>query len=603
VVSLTPRLFDTLLYLVQNPERLVTRDELENAVWGGRVVEEGNLQKAISSLRKALLADGAAAGLIVTVPGRGFRFAVPVEFEPEAAEAAVPALLASTAISASATSPRPARLRLAWAAAGLGAAAVAVAFGVSWYHASRPAPFAPPPHSVAVMAFTNLSGDRAQEYFSDGLSEELIDGLGRIGGLRVPARLSSFSFKGKSATAPEIARKLDVGAVLEGSVRRNGKRLRITAQLVDGRTGYAIWSLRFDRDQADILKVQEEIAGAVMQSLQLSLLGEAATQFGLGGTDNAAAFDAYLRARKLGMGDDVPAYKAELAALGEALRLDTNYAMARTRRALLLRFVSDTESTADADFPAATLDLALQEADRAISLAPDLGLAHAARGEIMAEMLVFDAAAAELSRALQLAPNDGDTARVAAINLFELAPPASRMQALESVKRAASLDPLSANGYLNLVVADYLARRYDDALAAQRHAAELLPAMATMDMFQYGAIEIAKGNAEAARGACARERDFAEEECLALAYAALGKPLDSAAHLAKAQAVRGDNDAFAYAEIFAQSGNQTEALRWLDTAFLKRSSMLMDICNNPLLDPVRDTPHFDELVRRLNFPR
>ena len=158
--------------------------------------------------------------------------------------------------------------------------------------------FAPPPHSIAVLPFVNMSGDKEQEYFSDGLTEELLNSLAEINELQVAARTSAFSFKGKDNDIGTIARKLNVGAVLEGSVRRSAHTIRITAQLINAVTGFHLWSKTYDRDLGDVLKLQTEIATAVAEALKVTLLGDVAAKIELGGTHNPAAFDAYLRASK-----------------------------------------------------------------------------------------------------------------------------------------------------------------------------------------------------------------------------------------------------------------------------------------------------------------
>jgi len=158
--------------------------------------------------------------------------------------------------------------------------------------------FNPPPHSIAVLPFVNLSGDKEQEYFSDGLTEELLNSLSEINELQVAARTSAFSFKGKDADIGTIARKLNVGAVLEGSVRRSANTIRITAQLINAVTGFHLWSKTYDRGLGDVLKLQTEIATAVASALKVTLLGDVAAKVELGGTRNPAAFDAYLRGAK-----------------------------------------------------------------------------------------------------------------------------------------------------------------------------------------------------------------------------------------------------------------------------------------------------------------
>src|ERR1700722_1487237 len=166
--------------------------------------------------------------------------------------------------------------------------------------AGAPAAFAPPPHSIAVLPFVNMSGDPKQDYFSDGLSEELLNSLSSVRDLRVAARTSSFFFKGKEVDLADVAHKLNVGAVLEGSERKGGGHVRITAQLINAETGFHIWSHTYDRDLKDILKLQTEIATAVTTSLQATLMADTAATIELGGTQNPKAFDAYLRGKNAG---------------------------------------------------------------------------------------------------------------------------------------------------------------------------------------------------------------------------------------------------------------------------------------------------------------
>jgi TolB-like protein len=160
------------------------------------------------------------------------------------------------------------------------------------------APFAPPPHSIAVLPFVNISGDKEQEYFSDGLTEELLNSLSRINELQVAARTSAFYFKGEHVDLSTVAHKLNVASVLEGSVRRSGHTIRVTAQLNNAVTGYHLWSQTYDRDMSDVLKLQTDIANAVANALKVTLLGDVAGRIEVGGTRNPAAFDAYLRGFK-----------------------------------------------------------------------------------------------------------------------------------------------------------------------------------------------------------------------------------------------------------------------------------------------------------------
>jgi TolB-like protein len=208
---------------------------------------------------------------------------------------------------------------------------------------ASPIAFAPPPHSIAVLPFVNLSGDKDQEYFSDGLTEEVLNSLAEIDGLQVAARTSAFSFKGQDNDIDTIARKLNVGAVLEGSVRRSAHTIRITVQLINAVTGFHLWSKTYDRDLGDVLKVQTDIATAVAGALRVTLLGDVAAKVELGGTRNPAAFDAYLRGAK-----EFGSSPIAIAAYSEAIRLDPNYALAFAARSIALSGSAQEAATAQA---------------------------------------------------------------------------------------------------------------------------------------------------------------------------------------------------------------------------------------------------------------
>ena len=208
--------------------------------------------------------------------------------------------------------------------------------------------FSPPPHSIAVLPFVNLSGDKDQDYFSDGLTEELLNSLAEINELQVAARTSSFSFKEHPDIAT-VAHKLNVGAVLEGSVRRSANTVRVTAQLINAVTGFHLWSKTYDRDLGDVLRLQTEIATAVASALKVTLLGDVAAKVEVGGTRNPAAFDAYLRGAKAYSsrheGRDL---HAAIAAYTEAIRLDANYALAFAARSIAFSYYAGEAETPEA---------------------------------------------------------------------------------------------------------------------------------------------------------------------------------------------------------------------------------------------------------------
>src|SRR6202042_2645554 len=243
------------------------------------------------------------------------------------------------------------------------------------------AAFAPPRHSIAVLPFVNMSGDEDQEYFSDGLTEELLNSLSEINELQVAARTSAFSFKGKDTDIGTIARKLNVGAVLEGSVRRSANTIRITAQLINAVTGFHLWSKTYDRDLGDVLKLQTEIATAVAGALKVTLLGDVAAKIELGGTHNPAAFDAYLRAAKgfqsRHQDKEIP---TAIVAYTEAIRLDPNFALAFSGRSIALTTYAGNEATGAAVREG--YERAESDARQAVALAPGLAEGHLALANV-----------------------------------------------------------------------------------------------------------------------------------------------------------------------------------------------------------------------------
>jgi TolB-like protein/Flp pilus assembly protein TadD len=460
------------------------------------------------------------------------------------------------------------------------------------------ATFAPPPHSIAVLPFVNMSGDKEQEYFSDGLTEELLNSLAEINQLQVAARTSSFSFKGKDIDIGTIARKLNVGAVLEGSVRRSGNTVRITTQLINAVTGFHLWSHTYDRDLGDVLKLETEIAGDVASALKVSLLGEEAARIELGGTRNPAAFDAYLRARKahLAAHGNIDRQTA-IAAYTQAIGLDPNYALAYANRSVAL-----SEYAGDASGPAIreSFDKAQADAQEAIALAPDLAEGHMALAyyfEIGA--LNFTQANEEYERALALAPGNARVLQV----YGRFASIMERSEAgIAALRRAVVLDPLNRDSRRSLGRVLYFGRQNKEAIAALEDALALDPEDPTAHAFR-GVTYYALSDLERARASCESEPDeWRNQWCLAITYNKLGRHADAEAELAKIKAALGDAAAYQYATIYAQWGNVPRALEWLDTALRLRDPGLELLKTDPILDPLRQEPRFQAVMRELRFP-
>ena len=460
------------------------------------------------------------------------------------------------------------------------------------------AAFNPPPHSIAVLPFVNMSGDKEQEYFSDGLTEELLNALARINELQVSARTSSFAFKGKNVDIGTIARQLNVGAILEGSVRRSGHRVRVTAQLNNAVTGFHLWSQSYDRDLGDVLKLESDIAGSVVRALKVTLLSDAAARIEIGGTRNPAALDAYLRGMHTlaGANNGTDLLNA-ISGFTDAARLDPGYAQAFAARSLIYNDYAANWATGSGVQEG--LRKAEADARRALALAPDLALAHLALADLCVSTFELQCADDEYARAGAIEP--GDVTYLMHYGLF--ATQMGRTEAgLAATRQAIRLDPVSAGPHAGLGYVLYLARQHEEALAAYER--ELILAPDDPAVLAYvGLADYALGRLEAARASCAREVDQVDTlVCLAVTYNRLGRNADARSTLAKFMKLRGDADAYAYAEIYAQWGDTISALGWLDKAVRLRDTGLILLKTDPLMDPLRHEPRFQAALKALQFP-
>jgi TolB-like protein/Tfp pilus assembly protein PilF len=523
---------------------------------------------------------------------------------------------AAARVGAAATIPRPAASLWRSKAALLGAIAVVV-IALGYFVANRlvfstrepvvgpptaPAAkitsataFNPPAHSIAVLPFVNLSGEASQGYFSDGLTEELLNSLAQINELQVAARTSSFSFKEHPDIA-SVAHKLNVGAVLEGSVRRSAHTVRVTAQLINGVTGFHLWSKTYDRDLGDVLKLQTEIATAVAGALEVTLLGDVAAKVELGGTRNPAAFDWYLRGAKLYSsvreGKDFP---AAISAYTEAIRLDPHYALAFAARSMALAIYT---SNASGKAAREGFDKARADARQSLEIAPDLAQAHLALASVWDHTLEFTRANNEYELALALAPGNAQVLKLSGLFAAYM----GRFEAaLAAIHRAEVLDPIADPGRFYLGSALYLARRYEELIAVYTQVISLAPDF-NETYAERGFAYYALGDLNSARASCETKPDFwFSQQCLAMIYDKIGRHADADVELTKLK-VNGDAAAYQYATIYAQWGNNQKALEWLETALRLRDPGLVRLKVDPLLDPLRKEPRFQALLRESKFP-
>ena len=492
----------------------------------------------------------------------------------------------------------------------LAALGLIVGGGALWYYlraADAPAPItksavlaeAPSEKSIAVLPFVNMSGEADQEYFSDGISEQLLYLLAKIPELRVISRSSAFSLKGKEIEVPEVARRLGVTHVLEGSVRKAGNHVRVDAQLIDARSDTQLWSETYDRELTDIFKVQDEITLAVVHQLKLALLKD--TLPAQGTTSNPEAYNAYLRGRFYwNEGDPTDLEKARQN-FERALEVDPNYALAHAAMAdyySALPFYSS--SRPDEVFPKAKEAVA-----RALELDGRLPEAHAALAYIRAW---YDWDWRDAGKEFELAlAGDPNNANLQHRYSRYLSCVGRTEEALIHMQRARELDPLSLIIQANVGVIHYFGRHYDETLRQLQQVATADPEF-PVAQWGMGLAREQMGDMDGAIASFDRAAELTERgtnvlASLGHAYALSGKP-DEARKILKELAARAKQryvPAYQVALVYAGLGDKDTAFAFLDKAFDERSTLLTYLKMDPRFDSLRGEPRFKAMLRRLNF--
>jgi TolB-like protein/Tfp pilus assembly protein PilF len=447
--------------------------------------------------------------------------------------------------------------------------------------------------SIAVLPFLDLSEAKDQAYFADGLSEELIDLLAQIQSLEVIARTSSFYFKGKDVPIPEIAAKLGVAHVLEGSVRRSGDTVRVTAQLIRADSGVHLWSQTYDRDMKDIFQVQDEIAAAVVAALKLKLLP---TQQVVDPyrSDIAEAYNQYLLGREFGRRGDLPNIERAVGAYRKAATLDPQYAVAYVGLAFAETLMANYTQDASG------FRRAHDAVERALRLAPQLADAYRARASLRLETLDFAGARADGEKALTLAPGDS---RVQSLYGVGLAAFGRLPEAIAAMDRAVGLDPLNSFAWANLglfltVNGDYPAARgaLDRALAINPDDFASHLALAQLDMLE-GRLEDARREYQQHGGESLRRMGEAMIEH------ALGHEHESQQALKDLTAKHAKDMAYQVGDVYAWLGDNDKAFEWLDRAYQQRDSGLNGVQYDPLLAHLHEDPRYQALLRKLQLSR
>jgi len=458
---------------------------------------------------------------------------------------------------------------------------------------------AKPLNSVAVLPFKNLSGDPAQDYFSDGLSEELRTTLSASAQLQVTAQTSSSSDRFKGLEPRAIAARLGVAHLLDGSVRRNGNILRIAAQLIDGTSGVEQWAQSFDRNAADVFAVQSEIANLVTDALAAKLSTDSTKPGGrAGSTNNPAAFDAYLRGKALyRLAASETSDRNALAAFERAITLDPAYAAAHAGRSRVLTVIAN--NYASGGQLKAQYDMAIEAARNATRLAPDLAEAQSALGfALLNGRLDLKAAAVPYQKSFELGFGNADilsgfanfAARIGKID-----------DAQRAIGRAQKLDPLNPAVFRNAGLIEYSARRYADAFPKLRTALSLNPKAIGVYVI-LGDINLVQGKPAEAIAAYDQEPGaLGRLRGLAVARFKTGDPEAAKAAMAKLVADFGDNSLYQQGQVLAQWGQPNDAILALQRAYAAGDSGLVQLQSDPLLDPLRDDRRFIEIRQNLGF--
>lgn len=599
-VPLTPKAFEALLVLVRNAGHLVTKEDLLRQLWPDTFVEEGNLAKHVSLLRSALAKRGNGQEYIETVPKIGYRFTGAVTGNSKAAPAAEGAALPARRASG----PYRSRRWAIWLNAALALlAALVLARSRDWVH--WPTGTAGPSiHSIAVLPLENISGDPSQEYFADGMTDELITDLGKMGELRVVSRTSVMQYKGVHKPLRQIGRELNVDVVVEGTVLRSGNRVRITAQLIETRADRHLWAGSYEDDAQDVLRLQGEVASEVTAQIRVRVTRQERALLSNSRVVDPEAHEACLKARYLWSERTPEGLQKAIEYFNEAIRRDPNYAPAYAGLAGVYGVLSDHDLLP----PREAFPMAKAAALKALAIDDTLSEAHTCLAWTE-EGYDWDTVRAEkeFQRAIKLNPNYA----IAHFRYSRLLYDRGRLdESLREAKQAVDLDPLSMSTASNLGDVYYFARRYDEAIEQHRKAVGLHPGASEPRqdlMLDY--------LAEGMHAAFITETQHwlvvsgSSEKSSAEAAAAIAR-LDAADYRGAlrvliSQAIAQRKAAYTspvwIAILCARRGDKDKALDWLEQAYDDRDDTLPSMKVEPAFDTLRSDPRFQDLLRRVGL--
>jgi TolB-like protein/DNA-binding winged helix-turn-helix (wHTH) protein/Flp pilus assembly protein TadD len=624
---------EILVLLVEHKDEIVTRDEIVSRIWGKGVFldTDNSIRGAIRKLRQALRDDAECPRFIQTVTGQGYRFiapAAPVEEEnraPSPEASTVPTSEQNLASEPNGWLPTPGlrsvgeqkdrtaaklpaengqgqRNWLAHRWLLLGAVSLLVLVAATAYILARSSSAhakGPKITSLAVLPLKNLSGDPAQEYFADGMTEEVIGRLAMIRGLRVISRTSAMQFKDTRLSAPEIARKLGVDALVEGSVIREGNHIRVHAQLIRASTDEHFWSETYDRELGDALTLESEVAQSIAQRVEVTLTGEERARLIAARPVSPEVYESYLQGL-VAKGNSRAEVERRIAYFDEAIRKDPTFAPAYVGLADAYGKLGTVFVGAP---PSETRPKVISAARKALELDPDLADAHVLLASMYIRQWKWAEAEAEYRRALDLNPNDA-----AAHNGFSdwLLCHGRMEEALAWARRARDLDPLGPSGH-TIGWTLFNAHRYDEAIREFRNALAARPD----DEFPLAPLGWAlfyNHQAEEAirvweKAAAVTDRSPGIISTLIWAYARTGRRADALRLLGelKKRQQAGYVPAGAFVTAYLGLGDNNQAFAWLERAYQEQSNILIYSKVFPPYDSLRGDPRFQDLVRRVGL--
>jgi TolB-like protein/DNA-binding winged helix-turn-helix (wHTH) protein/Flp pilus assembly protein TadD len=592
-IALTPKVFQTLLLLIERPGQLVTKDEFVRRLWPDTFVEDAALAENISRLRRAL-GDTRVPALIVTVPKRGYRFAPQVTVtkpnaEPDADEA-----------RATARRRRHSLMIAALLVCGVIVGSALVA-GVWWRDGSES-----PIGSIAVLPFENLGHDPDQEFLADGITEELITNLAKIGGLRVTSRTSVMRFKGAHPSLAEIANSLNVDALVEGTVLRSGNRIRVTAHAVRVGPEKNLWAEEYDRPITDVMTLEAQVAREIARSVHVTVTATDRERLVTARRTAPAAYEAFLKGRYYWSQRTEEATAKAIAQFQLAVQTDPEYAP--TFSGLADSYISQalSEALQEIKAPQDAFPLAREAALRALALDPLSAEAHASLGHIHFQYdRDWPASEREFLRAIELNPNYANAHHWYALSLLWRQ---RTKEAISEIDRARDQDPLSLVINANRAFILACAGRNDLAIEQARKALDLDEHFA-YGHYRLGQIYLLAGRPSDAVPELERAialgghtpRAIAE---LGLAWASSGRPRETERSLDELTTLSARRyvPAFDFALVHAALGHREQAIRGLFQAYEEHSPSLSTLHVSPAFKTLRTDARFVDLVRRVGLP-